>query len=243
MSVADTLRRAGIEPRHTRLGEQRLACPQCATVKHRPRDDALSLLIEAKGATWICHRCGFKGGVRDGKAPTFQPGNPTQVSLLPPPQDSARALSIWRAAEPARAHHRYLVAKHLPPDGLRRVERFWYSRENQALGATVSLPLRRSFQLVPAEPQPRNKSGQRPLRRVAAKGAADASSVEFDPDALQRYLARDLDSHQDASAADQFRLGRQRTDAEVRLPIRVVPITSERKSCGSQSERGGGNAA
>jgi hypothetical protein len=140
VSFGDALRRAGIGPRHTRPGTQRLACPQCAQAKHRPRDDALALLIEDSGATWLCHRCGFRGGVRDGKAPTFRTGPPKPTPERTPVSPD-RALTIWRAAGPAPAHHPYLVRKHLPPDGLRLVERFAFSARG-ILPCALLVPMR-----------------------------------------------------------------------------------------------------
>jgi predicted DNA-binding transcriptional regulator AlpA len=57
------LRQAGISPRHSGAGTQRLPCPECARFKSRPRDLALSLTIESDGhAVWFCHRCNWKGG-------------------------------------------------------------------------------------------------------------------------------------------------------------------------------------
>jgi putative DNA primase/helicase len=55
------LKERGIRLRHHKPGEQRAPCPEC---ERGPRDDALAIRIDGDGATWICHRCGWSGGVR-----------------------------------------------------------------------------------------------------------------------------------------------------------------------------------
>ncbi len=46
-------------------GEIRLACPKCARVKRRARDDALAVKVEAGGdGVYVCFRCGWRGGWR-----------------------------------------------------------------------------------------------------------------------------------------------------------------------------------
>jgi putative DNA primase/helicase len=143
----DALRRAGIDPRHMRFGEQRLACPQCALVKHRSRDTALALLIEPDGATWLCHRCGFRGAAREREAkPIFAaPRKPDNIRAIDDGERQARAAErareIWSAATSAVEHHPYLLAKRLPPDGLRMTERFAYSGTG-VLEHAVLVPLR-----------------------------------------------------------------------------------------------------
>jgi putative DNA primase/helicase len=59
-----TLAEVGIHLRDERPGEHRAPCPKCARTKHRARDDALAVRVEADGgATWTCHRCGWRGGI------------------------------------------------------------------------------------------------------------------------------------------------------------------------------------
>jgi putative DNA primase/helicase len=71
------LAKNGISLRRYRLGEHRAACPAC---DRGPRDDALAVRLDDRGATWHCHRCGLAGGVRDGgvsvRAPTRQEHHP-----------------------------------------------------------------------------------------------------------------------------------------------------------------------
>jgi hypothetical protein len=53
----------GINLREARPGTHRAACPECNKGR---RDDALSITVKPDGsAVWLCHRCGFKGGLRD----------------------------------------------------------------------------------------------------------------------------------------------------------------------------------
>src|SRR3954454_10944075 len=55
----------GIRLRDGRPGEHRAPCPECARTKHRPRDDALAVKLDADGgAVWHCHRCGWHGSLR-----------------------------------------------------------------------------------------------------------------------------------------------------------------------------------
>jgi putative DNA primase/helicase len=69
--AADILSRLadhGIRPHRSRLqpgapGEHRAPCPECARPK-KAKDDALAVRIgHDGGATWTCHRCGWKGGI------------------------------------------------------------------------------------------------------------------------------------------------------------------------------------
>jgi putative DNA primase/helicase len=61
--VRQALVERGIELRRYQPGNHRAPCPWCAKGK---RDDALAVKIDADGATWFCHRCGEKGGNRNG---------------------------------------------------------------------------------------------------------------------------------------------------------------------------------
>jgi hypothetical protein len=55
----------GIRLRRDTPGERRAACPQCARAKPRGADDALAVKLEPDdGATWLCHRCGWRGALR-----------------------------------------------------------------------------------------------------------------------------------------------------------------------------------
>lgn len=48
-----------------RPGEHRIACPRCAALKPRPRDDALALRVDPDGAAVaFCHRCGWRAAAR-----------------------------------------------------------------------------------------------------------------------------------------------------------------------------------
>jgi putative DNA primase/helicase len=59
-AIADWLEERGIFLKRYEPGEHRAPCPQCARGK---RDTALSVRIDDDGATWICHRCDWRGGV------------------------------------------------------------------------------------------------------------------------------------------------------------------------------------
>jgi len=157
--VIEALCASGIEARHTDAGTQRLACPECAMVKHRTRDSALALTIQADGcAVWLCHRCGFKGGT---SGDAWRDAYSREQTCIDSPQRQARraeliqqadrtlrikrerhatraekARAIWRAAGPASADHPYLAKKRLPPLGLREVGRF------QSIKNALLVPMR-----------------------------------------------------------------------------------------------------
>jgi hypothetical protein len=64
IAAPSSLSELNIRPRDKRPGEHRCPCPRCAEAKARPRDTALALRLEADGhATWVCHRCSWKGSV------------------------------------------------------------------------------------------------------------------------------------------------------------------------------------
>jgi putative DNA primase/helicase len=53
------------------IGENRAACPRCAEIKKRARDDALAVHVDFDGGgRWICHRCGYAGGWRADRCTT-----------------------------------------------------------------------------------------------------------------------------------------------------------------------------
>lgn len=78
MQSLDPLAAQGIALKRWQPGATaRARCPQC---DRRGHDDALSVRIDddGGGATWICHRCGWTGGVRDGAATTTAPVGPAR---------------------------------------------------------------------------------------------------------------------------------------------------------------------
>ncbi|HEX6268329.1 MAG TPA: toprim domain-containing protein [Burkholderiales bacterium] len=139
------LLRVGIALRHSGVGTQRIACPQCLAAKHRPRDTALALTIEGDGhAVWFCHRCAFKGST----ARQADPLPRAEVIRLAEVRaklererqadKAVRARAIWQAARAAPADHRYLARKHLVlPAGLRLVDRF-----QSLAGGVLLVPMR-----------------------------------------------------------------------------------------------------
>ena len=88
----EALHAAGIQLKRWRPGAaERARCPQC---DRRGHDDALSVRIDddGRGATWLCHRCGWAGGVRDGTASA-----PAPVRQHRPPAADVQhqSLSDW----------------------------------------------------------------------------------------------------------------------------------------------------
>ena len=78
------LTEAGIAVRDHKPGEHRTACPHCTMFKARKGDDALAVRVDPDGsATWLCHRCGWKGGARGDRA--ARPASRPPLTLRPPP--------------------------------------------------------------------------------------------------------------------------------------------------------------
>jgi putative DNA primase/helicase len=81
-------------------GEVRTTCPQCSASRRKSRDACLA--VNADTGTWLCHHCGWKGGLH-GRLPA------STLSPLPPPpvrpdERKRAALSrVWREACPITA--------------------------------------------------------------------------------------------------------------------------------------------
>jgi hypothetical protein len=61
--LARALEERGIRLKRYQRGEHRAPCPAC---RHRtgPKDTALAVKIDDDGATWLCHRCKWHGGIK-----------------------------------------------------------------------------------------------------------------------------------------------------------------------------------
>src|SRR5689334_5229805 len=98
-----TLADYGIRLRREQPGEHRASCPRCAEAKHRPGDDALAVKVEPDGgATWVCHRCDWRGSLRTREEPRVarRPAPP------PPPERPKQPFTDldaqrWSRAKPA----------------------------------------------------------------------------------------------------------------------------------------------
>jgi hypothetical protein len=102
----DTLADHGIAIRHERPGHHRAPCPECRKGK---ADTALSIKIEADGgATWLCHRCGWKGALGRRRGPQGR----DRLRLVPTsPPDAIGAPRASEAAQRA-AQSRKALALH-----------------------------------------------------------------------------------------------------------------------------------
>jgi putative DNA primase/helicase len=96
----------GIWLRDHRQGEHRTACPECAKAKRRSSDTALAVRVDPDGdAVWICHRCGWAGGIRPlGDRHGWRHRQPAE-QLSPPPSTrhpglSAYAKRLWYGCRP-----------------------------------------------------------------------------------------------------------------------------------------------
>src|SRR4051812_4563649 len=91
----------GIRLRRGQPGEHRCPCPRCAEAKPRRGDDALAVKLEPDGgATWVCHRCGWSGGLpppREAWRPARRPASPKPEAPDPKAERNRElAQAIWR---------------------------------------------------------------------------------------------------------------------------------------------------
>src|SRR6476619_1909620 len=91
MNLRHQLHDAGIAPRHFDHGEQRLPCPDC---DRGPKDTALALKVDERGVTWLCHRCGLKGGVTAKTITSYQ-SSPRAHNSEPERGFTDFAAKIW----------------------------------------------------------------------------------------------------------------------------------------------------
>lgn len=143
--LSDRLADQGIELRHYREGTQRLPCPEC---DRGGKDSALAVTVEHDGAVWICHRCGFKGAVRDRSESTVRPSQKPQETRSEPERFETLAprwREFWAACErvtPTSVAGRYLAGRGcaLPPaDGDLRWHRdAWHWPTQTSMPAMVA---------------------------------------------------------------------------------------------------------
>jgi putative DNA primase/helicase len=119
-----TLADFGIHLRHpNRPGQQRAPCPECDRGK---KDDALAVKLERDGsATWLCHRCGWKGGTGNGGDRPWSPPAPAVKRQREPEPERYDRLAPWaeriwsqrRPITPSSPAGRYLEGRGcaLPP--------------------------------------------------------------------------------------------------------------------------------
>ena len=131
-----TLGELRIHLRDERPGEHRTACPECAGAKIRPGDDALAVKIDPDGSsTWVCHRCGWTGGLpapgRERRQPVTDPrrasirlsaakADTAGRSASGVPEVAARLWASRRPITPDIPAGRYLTIRGCampPPDG------------------------------------------------------------------------------------------------------------------------------
>jgi putative DNA primase/helicase len=118
--VRQALAERGIELRRYQAGNHRAPCPWCRKGKG---DTALAVKVDAEGACWHCHRCGEKGGSRNGNgSPVTRPVLPQNAEKSPERHEtlSPWGRTLWdnaRPIEPETIAGRYLTGRGclLPP--------------------------------------------------------------------------------------------------------------------------------
>lgn len=73
-SLSEKLLHEGIRLRHYDASDQAIVCPKCSHDRVKKTARCLSVKIDGGGATWVCHHCGWTGGVSD---------KPMEVSYRP----------------------------------------------------------------------------------------------------------------------------------------------------------------
>jgi putative DNA primase/helicase len=124
--IRTALEERGVFLRGWQPGEHRAPCPQCGRGK---RDDALAVKLEPDGgATWTCHRCGWKGGIGPcGSEHPYRPTHRRQERRAEPERYvalSEKGQTLWRSCrviEPGTVAATYLENRRciIPPGDLR----------------------------------------------------------------------------------------------------------------------------
>ena len=81
--TARALEERGIRLKQYQHGEHRASCPEC---DRGPKDDALAVRMDDDGATWLCHRCGWSGGIREGHDEPLSKCSPKRHERQPEPE-------------------------------------------------------------------------------------------------------------------------------------------------------------
>ena len=82
-------------------GEVRTLCPQCSASRHKSRVPCLAVSID-KG-TWLCHHCGWKGGL-SGRAHRLHTSYAPQSPAAPDERKRVALGRVWSEAYPITEH-------------------------------------------------------------------------------------------------------------------------------------------
>jgi putative DNA primase/helicase len=87
----------GIEIPNGTTGEVRTICPQCSPTRRKSR--AACLAVNADTGTWLCHHCGWKGGLHGRLHPSALPPLP-RPPAQPDERKRAALRRVWSEARP-----------------------------------------------------------------------------------------------------------------------------------------------
>lgn len=74
--ISEKLNQEGIRLRNYGPGSRKTLCPKCSHTRKKKKDPCLSVTIKDEGAAYLCHNCGWKGGVSvNGQRRDFEPKN------------------------------------------------------------------------------------------------------------------------------------------------------------------------
>ena len=129
LSVRERLLRVGITLRNSQVGEHPTVCPECSRERQKANAKCLSVkLDDAGGATWICHHCGWKGGLRGDRREAYGAGfykytrktytKPT-VKIIDPDQPVLDWFATWRKipAEIVKQNRIFHTRQYFPTTG------------------------------------------------------------------------------------------------------------------------------
>lgn len=94
--ISELLNQEGIRLRSYRNGNQKITCPECSAQRKHKKDPCLSVTIEADGAVWNCHNCGWNGGVSENNGQRYQPRErPKEFKRPAPAKDPQKPKSMY----------------------------------------------------------------------------------------------------------------------------------------------------
>jgi len=97
--IEDLLFQEGIRVKCKGLGTVKTVCPKCSSSRKNKSDPCLSVTFEPNGAVYLCHHCGFTGGVTD-RSPDDIRAPRHRSALIKPnfiPQAPADTMIEWFA--------------------------------------------------------------------------------------------------------------------------------------------------
>jgi twinkle protein len=143
--IEDLLAREGIRVKCKGLGTVKTLCPKCSSSRKNKNEPCLSVTFEPNGAVYLCHHCGFTGGVTDRDPDEFRsqrrPIPPAPIKPKFVPQAPADATIEWFA-------HRGISQGTLFRAGVTRVEVWMNDGGDGKIEPVIAFPYMRNGEVV-----------------------------------------------------------------------------------------------